>query len=48
VTLNGTNSATATLSISTLSSTPSGTYKINAKGTYGTLNNGTKFTLKVN
>jgi len=48
VILNGTSSATATFSINTSSSTPAGTYKINATGTYGTLSNGATFTLTVN
>jgi len=47
VTLNGMNSATATLSINTSSSTPAGTYKINARGTSGTLTHWTTFTLTV-
>ena len=47
VTLDGTNSVTATLSINTSSSTPAGTYKINAKGTYGAISHGTTFTLTV-
>ena len=45
LTLDGTNSATATLTINTLSTTPVGTYKITAKGTYGTLVYSTTFTL---
>jgi len=45
VTLNGTNSATATLSVSTSPSTPAGTYKIKARGSSGTLQHSTAFTL---
>ena len=47
VTLDGMHSATATLSISTSSSTPAGTYKIKATGTFGTLKHTATFTLTV-
>jgi uncharacterized repeat protein (TIGR03803 family) len=47
VTLNGTNSATANLSVNASPSTPAGTYKIKAKGASGTLQHGTAFTLTV-
>jgi len=47
VTLNGTNSETATLSINTSSTTPAAIYSINAKGTSGTLVHGTPFALAV-
>ena len=47
VTLDGTNSATAALVINTAPSSRAGTYKITARGTYGTLDYGTTFTLTV-
>lgn len=47
VTLNGTNSATANLSVYTSPSTPAGTYKIKANGASGTLQHSTILTLTV-
>ena len=47
VALNGTNSATANLSVNTLTSTPSGVYKIKVIGTSTTLQHTTAFTLTV-
>ena len=47
VTLDGTNPATATLSINTSSTTPGAIYKIYAKGVSGTLVHSTTFTLTV-
>jgi uncharacterized repeat protein (TIGR03803 family) len=47
VTLSGTNSAKATLSIRTSSTTPAGTYSVKAKGTSGMLVHSTTFRLTV-
>jgi hypothetical protein len=47
VTLDGTDPATATLSINASSTTPAGTYKINAKGAYYAIVHSTAFTLTV-
>jgi hypothetical protein len=47
VTLNGTNSVAATLSVSTSLATPAGTYKIKANGASGILHHSITFTLSV-
>jgi len=47
VTLDGTDSATATLSMNTSPSTLAGTYKVSANGAYGALAHSTTFTLTV-
>jgi len=47
VTLDGTNSATADLSVSSSLSTPAGAYRIKVKGVFGTLQHSTVFTLTV-
>ncbi len=47
VTLDGTNAQTATLTISTTATTPTGTFNLNAKGTFSTLTHAVKITLTV-
>ncbi len=47
VTLNGSNSATANFSVNTSTSTPAGTYKIDAKGTSDTSEHSTVLTVTV-
>ncbi|MBZ5565458.1 MAG: hypothetical protein LAP13_23930 [Acidobacteriia bacterium] len=48
VSILGTNSALSTLSVSTTSSTPAGTYSLTVTGTNGSLSNSTTVTLQVN